>query len=276
MTNWAPVAGDATKEERHCANVDYCGTKEVRSVQTLHMEYKIDNGVKAGAKFVNTGIVELKISTSASDLAIYGLGLVIKYNNTVLSYIDAEVLSESFVEVHVGGIDGDATATTAKAANGELRVNAYASVPGSDMINTTLDGEEVLVTVRFRINPDVAAGTTADFNIDVAGSSATTKDGEAVNVVWHDTDEDDTTDDTIIGSIATVALGDVVKLATGATITMMDATEMLRIISGESTTEYLAEADIDKDGKITAADFAAMQKYLVSGDYEALVMNGVN
>jgi len=241
----------------------------------MKLSFTTTNAKNGNATFVNSGLIALTVKTHAYKLPVWGLELSIKYNNQLVAFEGFDVNNASFkdttkvasknIELDNGGVvpagyvDRDEVVT----------ILAYAG-NGADgkAQNVELNGDgTALVTVYFRIL-DNTIGETAAFTV-VADS---------VEVVDKTPAEKTVSSVGTIPSVAIKALGDVngdeAQTAVGVA-TVADAIALQLIIDKNDNT-YNAMADIDKDGKVTVADFGYLMQY-ISGqiDYNELCAIGV-
>lgn len=226
-------------EQRVCS---VCGETEERAIEALSLidiALELENAVVEDADLTNSGLIALTIKTQASELDVWGVRLSIVYNSEMVSYAGMDGANAKFESVQVG------TGTV-----GTVIVLAYAPNDASGATaNITLDGDEALVTLYFRVAGEAEIGATADF--------AT---GSIFEVIDCDNNPVVATAPEAVTAEVTAQLG---YVSEGETITISDAQAMMLYITGEAEDDYCAAADIDQDGDIDAHDFALMQNYLL-------------
>ena len=252
-SNWvetkpATITSKGSKE-KVCA---HCGDKvveEIPCLEGIHVSYDIANGVSdKDDMIVNSGLIALTVKLTAENVDVWGIRLRLEYNDFV-EFESYELLTDAFGEdAIVNAKDGVVTVLVNVPNTDDNKKDSY-----------LVNGEMEFVTLYFRVAAD-AAFETVEFDTD---SCEVTQADASTLVV-----EADEIDDVKVGMLADVN-GDGV-------IDLVDASIIAGIITGEEAIEYSSEADIDKNGEVEVADFAAIQKYLVDiTTYEEMALNGV-
>ena len=236
-------------KEKVCA---HCGDKvveEIPCLEGIHVSYDVANGVSdKDDMIVNSGLIALTVKLTADNVDVWGVRLRIEFNEFV-EFESYELLTEAFGEdALVNAKDGIVTVLVNVPNTDENKKDSF-----------LIEGEMEFVTLYFRVAAD-AALETVEFDTELC---EVTQADNSVLVV-----EADEIDNVEVGMLADVN-GDGV-------IDLVDASIVAGIITGESDIAYSSEADIDKNGKVEVADFAAIQKYLVDmTTYEEMALNGV-
>jgi hypothetical protein len=200
----------------------------------------VENGVVADANIVNSGLVALKINVSAYKVDVWGVQLKVGFDTSALKFVEVKADNEVFEKT-----------VAANAVGNEVLVGLYVqnkATPADEMQNTTLNGVEAdFITLYFEVKDTVADGYVFDFAF-VAPAHVIDKDENTVEAnITADIEE-----------AKVYMLGDV---NADDVITIKDAAAAMSYVTFE-TEGYEAEADIDKDGKITATDFAYIMQHI--------------
>jgi hypothetical protein len=226
----ATIAKDGLKK-RTCV----CGAVEevvIPALPGMDVSISADNAFVAGADITNSGLVAVTLKTNTKSLGVWAIRLNVTYDPSVVTGVDAKAANEKFADIQVAYNNGVAT------------IVAYASVDSTDTV--TLADEEDLVVLYFRVAADAAVATNLEFATD------------NIEVIT------DTTAITVANATATAEVTAQLGFVTDdAEIDLTDAYAMKQYITGEAEEEYCAAADLNLDGKVSAADFGLMQKYLI-------------
>ena len=242
------VAGKKVREcEYGCKTLE---EEDIPAITGIEFKYEIYNARDTKAAFVNSGMVAFKISMNAYGISLNNIYLAFEYDVDVLEYAGCQKIFNAF----------EAQKVTINGANGVATVNYLV---GDDLAVETVSTEGEFVDfaiIEFKINP---AMTVAGLHEDVivAGaekgfvSSVSTynENGEAV-LPTVDTIDFGTPDKDITINKLCDASGDGVFSGTDAAICL----ELVKT----NGARYLAEADVDKNGKIELQDYLAIVQLL--------------
>ena len=212
-----------------------CGMTEevvIPALSGIEFDLEVDNATVSGAKLTNSGLVAVTIKTNTKSLAVWGIRMTVSFNNAALTFVSHDNANEKFADVQVAG------------STSEVTVVAYAS--GEKDQDITLEGEEALVVLYFRVDSNEAVGTELGFSTG------------AIEVL-------DTANNEILlpanaASAMTKVEATLGYVTNDAVINLDDAHAMMKLIASE---EYASAADIDLDGEVTPADFGLMQDRLL-------------
>ncbi len=253
-----------------------CGDKvtDDNYVKTdMKLAFTTTNAKKADAAIVNSGLIAVTIKTHAYKLPIWGLELSIKYNNQLVAFEGFEVNNASFkdtTKVASKNVESDGITTQGYVDRDEIVTVLATAGNGTDgkAQNVEVNGDGVaFVTVYFRVLDNTVGGNAAftivENSVEVVDKTAAEKTVSSVGT---------------IPSAAIKALGDVngdAEYTAAGVATVKDAIALQLIVEKNNGT-YNAMADIDKDGKVTVADFGYLMQY-ISGEiaYNELCAIGV-
>ncbi len=271
-----------------------CGHKDTKNYGAqLYYNISIDNGVVAGAQLVNSGLLKVTLKTSAANLDVWGLKFSLGFDHDQLAYEKFVVLNSAFKDSTIVATE-NTTVERPQNANDTTfvdlpeTVNVVMTAPNTAAgakQNVTLNGKSVgLVEVYFRIlsnvgyNATTNTGSATNVSVGVASVEAIkyNANGDTAWTVDPVTSDNKTANATAYADGKIYMLGDVTKdaLSSNKVATLLDASALMEIITKNGA--YNAMADIDKNGKIELADFAALMTYIADGNYNVLVSNGVN
>ncbi|MBQ9112757.1 MAG: hypothetical protein IJY08_04165 [Clostridia bacterium] len=213
----------------------------------VNLTVSIDSAVKASAKLVNSGKMAVTIKANAYKVDLRSIYFELPYDTAKFTYSNAKIETTLFGDsgFAVGAKDG---------------VVAVQMTNPGNIDNITLNGTDVaLITLYFDIkNTVVQNDSVTDFSMNVKNTSVI-KVENAKNVAV----------DSTIGKAAAskvYVLGNV----TGGTIEAFaakkyaDDYDVVALIDILMAGKYDAVADMNKDGKVDAKDYAALGKYVVN------------
>lgn len=253
-----------------------CGTLLGTEEYTLGVEFSFDfdNALVAGANIVNSGYLAVKVYTNAYKQLVHSVdfsfGFITMTNDNFFTFEKVVVEDETspFYGMFFAAQDGS-------------NVNVYGTVQNDangNVVDVELDGaDQYLVTLIFKVADNANYyGTMENMAAFIAGDSiVNTVEGDVVDSAFAGYTDGDMTilgpveedeDGYEMPCIITInILGDVNGDATatnGSVASAVDVNKIRELIANE---EYLAEADIDKDGAITVRDFEFLAEYHVGG-----------
>ena len=210
----------------------------------LELNITADNAVVAGATIVESGKVKVTVSISSLDSDIWGTNFSVNYAATMFRFDSAKVITENFqtqanaVKVDVKDAKGN---VIGEKETGEVKVVAIANNDeAGNPQNVKLAGTETLVELYFT----VVGNAAKDQKFEIFEPSAGDLDGNK---------------EIKASGAATVDVAQIADVDGVAGINVNDLSALLRLYRNE---EYNAAADLDKDGEITALDFALLMNYL--------------
>lgn len=271
-----------------------CGHKETKNYGAqLYYNISIDNGVVAGAQLVNSGLLKVTLKTTAANLDVWGLKFSLGFDHDKLAYEKFVVLNSAFKDSTIVATENTLVERPANPNDTTFvdlpeTVNVVMTAPNTSAgvkQNVTLNGKsQGLVEVYFRIlsnvgyNAETNTGSATAVSVGVASVEAIkyNANGDTAWDVAPVTSDNKTSGANAFADGTIYMLGDVTKdaLSSNKVATMLDASALMEIITKNGA--YNAMADIDKNGKIELADFAALMTYIADGNYNVLVSNGVN
>jgi hypothetical protein len=232
-----------------------CGAKleAPYTLTDIKFTLKTDSGIKAGADIVNSGKMIVVIEASAYDIDLYSIDLQVKYDTSKYVYKGFKVSDYTKALIGESGVEvGNATAGL---------VGIYMANNGKTPTNVSLDkiANKALITLEFDVKADACVATT----------------GTTTGRVWIDTasvlkaDKDTKVDRNIADASKTVTiqtLGNVTKGTIESSKKLVDDYDGRALVKVMMTANaYEATADINKDGKVNGADYAALAKYIADG-----------
>lgn len=275
---------------------DVCNKTETKNYgDALYVNISMDNGVVAGAQLVNSGLLKVTLKTSAAKLNVWGMSFRLDFDHDILAYEKFVVLNSAFKDSTIVSNYNSVVETNPNPDDKTFvdlpeSVNVVMTAPNTTAgakQNVVLDGNlQGLVEVYFRVLGDcvydLGTGLATAQYVNVNIFDADVVEYNADGDIQHDVDvvdsENETATATTYAEGTIKVLGDVtgdVELTTpGKIATMLDASALMEIYTKNG--KYNAMADIDKNGKVDLADFAALMTFIADGKYNVLVANGVN
>ena len=268
---------------------DKCG--EVLGTQEcalgVEFSFEFDNALVPGANIVNSGYLAVKVYTNSYKQMIHSVDFSFWADSDLFTLEEVKVEDETspFYGMFFAGQTSD-------------MVNVYGTVQNDadgNVVDVEWDGaNKYLVTLIFKVADDANGEYTWS---EITTEFLTANDLVTVNAVDEKVEigsafagyvyEDDYFAATILGPVVkdeetgvevpfilTIkVLGDVngdAYSTFGSVVSAVDVNKVRELIANE---EYLAEADVDKDGAITVRDFEFLAEYHVGGmTYEELCM----
>ena len=267
-----------------------CGAERTRPIPMRDYDLKFLYDIKHAKetfeateyKIVNSGLIELTIKTRAEMFDIYGISLKLIYDPAVLEFVKAGDHNTNFEIFNVWNQVNPATDEQAATAYISMMAEAT-KFTGSvnSQKNLTLDGEVVFAKLYFRVKDDVKAGTAITFTVNddsslsafvpgtVGGMTDFTSPEEAAKVcLGEGIDGSD-----VIVKATTVLLGDINGDGYIKSIDRI-AFQYEFIKSMQTLGYYVSEADLDRDGFITLADYARIGLFILgSHTYNEIIAN---
>ena len=267
-----------------------CGAERTRPIPMRDYDLKFLYDIKHAKetfeateyKIVNSGLIELTIKTRAEMFDIYGISLKLNYDPAVLEFVKAGDHNTNFEIFNVWNQVNPATDEQAATAYISMMAEAT-KFTGSvnSQKNLTLDGEVVFAKLYFRVKDDVKAGTAITFTVNddsslsafvpgtVGGMTDFTSPEEAAKVcLGEGIDGSD-----VIVKATTVLLGDINGDGYIKSIDRI-AFQYEFIKSMQTLGYYVSEADLDRDGFITLADYARIGLFILgSHTYNEIIAN---
>lgn len=261
-------------------NCTKCNTVVGTEEYTLGVQFsfEFDNALVPGAAIVNSGYLAVKVYTNAYKQMVHSVDFTF-YADSALFTLDKVVVEDQnspFYGMFFAGQTGsfvNVYGTVANDANGKTQ-------------NVELNGaDQYLVTLIFKVADDANSAfattetVTGFFGFDGA-SEVNALDESVINsafagyhvaglgTVLGPVDDNktpnDATDDKYF-ELTIKILGDVNGDATKTNGAVASAVDVNKIRDLIAKGEYLAQADMDKDGAITVADFEYLAVYHVGG-----------
>ena len=253
----------------------------------VQLSFEFDNALVPGAAIVNSGYLAVKVYTNAYKQMVHSVDFSFGFADSHYFDLTGNYSSDifTFEEVVVEDQNSPFYGMFFAAQTGNT-VNVYGTVQNDANGNTQnveLDGaDQYLVTLIFKVADDAnLGGTIINQAIALAGTSVVnTVEGDAINSAFaglnvptvgtvlgpvddNKTPDDKTDDMPFIFDIE--ILGDVNGDATLTNGSVASAVDVNKIRDLIAKGEYLAQADMDKDGAITVADFEYLAVYHVGG-----------
>ena len=267
-----------------------CGAERTRPIPMRDYDLKFLYDIKHAKetfeateyKIVNSGLIELTIKTRAEMFDIYGISLKLNYDPAVLEFVKAGDHNTNFEIFNVWNQVNPATDEQAATAYISMMAEAT-KFTGSvnSQKNLTLDGEVVFAKLYFRVKDDVKAGTAITFTVNddsslsafvpgtVGGMTDFTSPEEAAKVCLGEGIDSSN----VIVKATTVLLGDINGDGYIKSIDRI-AFQYEFIKSMQTLGYYVSEADLDRDGFITLADYARIGLFILgSHTYNEIIAN---
>ena len=253
-------------ERNECTVCDYF---EERACSVSGMVYTmdIDNAVKSGVGYSDSSLIAVTVSVeSFAGVDVWGLAFDVVYDDAILNFVKAELVSDVFVDKYMVNDNGGYVSIAANVA--DILVDG---VKYAQSYEVTADKHE-FVTLYFRVAPTVEvegeevrgaieAVTTVEFSFD---------DQEA-----YDTDLNAIAFDGEVESIEILPFMDVTR---NGAVAYNDVLVAYQIALGQQgALVYDVTVDVNKDGVVDFADVYALYEYEVGvKNYEDMVNLGVN
>lgn len=244
------VCAHTWTENGKTVSCDYTEVRTLPKKSDLKLDISVDNAVVKGAEIVESGKVKVTVSLSATHADVWGANFVVGYDADILSFVGAEDISDNFI------VTGNAQ-TAVKTENkknvtyetGEVwvLVEAENDAEGNAQ-NITIEGSEALVDIYFTVVGDAKY----DENDKLVASDLTFKKASAG-------DKDSKTVEINKEAKASAAVKYIADVDGNKEVNVNDLSALLKLMRSE---KYSAAADLDKDGEITAIDYALLANYL--------------
>jgi hypothetical protein len=229
----------------------YCGAEktEYPSFEGIKVSFDTTSGIYNGDVIVNGGLVVLNVYIEGTEADVENIQIKLNYDADRLTYVSQELAL--FEHAYANFANGEGTIFL-HGAEGET--DAHSAV--------TINGKVLVAQITFRVD-DFADVLAPDADVDTA---KTTFSFVEVNALTPDGDDADTESD-VIGARFEEATLDVTVEKLGAISTndkcvgINDATAIMDLVY-DSTAEYNARADINKDGYVDAFDYIYLAQYL--------------
>ena len=267
--DWAAIEGNSNIEQRFC-HTEGCDYYEERLIAEVEYFVDIENTL-GNVGFTDSSLIAVVIKIKA-DKPVWGVRFDVKYDEN-LTFVGAEGLSEKLNRNFDANDNGEGTVTVAAGAS-----NSTDKKPA----NVIIEGKEELAVLYFRVTlPLDETGLPvigADENDQpIVGFGKTTTTVTVVPVDAWDKDHDDLL---AKGDAETIEILPFMDVNLDGDVNMNDALYMYEILlavdDDNITTDYDVALDIDKNGKIEAADYIALYRYLVHAwTYEYMTQIGV-
>ena len=246
-----------------------CGYSETREYTVSGMKYTmdIDNAVKSGAGYSDSSLIAVTVSVeSFAGVDVWGLAFDVVYDDAILNFVKAELVSDVFVDKYMVNDNGGYVSIAANVA--DILVDG---VKYAQSYEVTADKHE-FVTLYFRVAPTVEvdgeevrgaieALTEVEFSFD---------DQEA-----YDTDLNAIAFEGEAESIEILPFMDVTRNGAVAYNDVLVAYQIALGQQGELV--YDVTVDVDKNGVVDFADIYALYEYEVGvKNYEDMVNLGVD
>lgn len=239
----------------------------------IGFDLKVDSAIVAGADIVDSGRIEVDVLVNAYDIDVYSIYFDLAYNANHLKFVEAKLPESS--PFGISGLDANATVSAAAG-----KVHVYLANYGEKLSNIDFDlfGEQMaIVTLVFDVKNVNATGTgkTASgvalnaISVHEANGSVVDVAAEAVApATFNKLLNSDLTEGFDIYMLGNVTKGVVENQNQTARIDDFDALNWESLfIEGE----YLAAADINKNGELDAYDYQYICDYIVQAiDYNGL------
>lgn len=229
---------------------DYTEVRTLPKKSDLKLNISVDNAVVEGAEIVESGKVKVTVSLSAMHADVWGANFVVGYDAKILSFVGAEDISDNFI------VTGNAQ-TAVKTENkkdvtyetGEVwvLVEAENDAEGNAQ-NITIEGSEALVDIYFTVVGDAKYNEDDKLvasDLTFTKASAGDKDSKTVEINKEEK--------------ASAAVKYIADVDGNKDVNVNDLSALLKLMRSE---KYSAAADLDKDGEITAIDYALLANYL--------------
>lgn len=227
-----------------------CGKTEVKKQDILKgIGYfvTVDNADIKGAVITDRSLVAVTVSLDANNVDLWSIKFDLNYDNTVLTFEKAEFVCDELNTVAGASDNGTFVTVAAQTHNAE----------DGSLRNTTINEMTAVVVIYFRVN--YAGNTETDLTIGNIDTVVVTEKGS----------EDVEPLTPYNNSFDIERFLDINK---DGDFNIHDMYIIYTIITGESSIEYTALADLDRDGEITMADYLAIFDYYIgSVTYDKLV-----
>ena len=255
-------------------NVYLCGLCDEKIEVTLdklsgiEMEITAQSGIFEGAHIVNGGKVQFVIKLNVADIDASMLQAQFVYNADVLKFESAEVapIFDAYNEKNELAVKTETVynAIVEDDMGGLTIISDASNTADGKAVDANLNGEIAYAVLTFSVSEKAYYSDGAPVTEYIMGAVT-----ELTN-----------TDHEITASEIAGTEFDIHKIGSingDKYINTVDALAIKQIMFGElkdaegKVIEYLAEADIDKDGQITLNDYVQLRKYLIyEVEYEAL------
>lgn len=227
------------------------------------------NGDLAGYNFIDGDVLAVTINMSAFETNVWGFNFAVDYNATALNFLGYKFYANDvFANFMVNNIVADAPEyedvnndgkdeliSLIKNADGTVKVSAYTeNAMDGTMFETKVSGTKKVVTLYFQVEALYVENIKG---IDYVKSEDYI--GLFVNASAADAKgEIETNGDLFIDTI-----GLLMDTNFNGNANITDVQNCVKIIKGQADVEYLAAADINKDGVVNLTDLDLMNKALV-------------
>ncbi len=209
---------------------------------------KIDNAAVAGAGFADSSLVKITISlASATKAEVSSLGFDLKYDNTILNFVEAKFVSETFTTMCMANDNGTYVTVVANVPNNADKTAA----------NTVIEAEQALVELYFRVNNATAKETTVSFDeIEIRNAEKNALLGS--------------------GADAKMVINKFMDFNADGDVNLADIMFAYDVMAGLAEATYDVTVDMDKDGDIDVEDITYLYEYYAGiKSYEDVIKLGV-
>ncbi len=229
---------------------DYTEVRTLPKKSDLKLDISVDNAVVEGAEIVESGKVKVTVSFSAMHAEVWGANFVVGYDASILSFVGADDISDNFIVT--GNAQTDVKTENEKNVTYEtgevwVLVEAENDAEGNAQ-NITIEGSEALVDIYFTVVGDAKYNEDDKLvasDLTFTKASAGDKDSKTVEINKEEK--------------ASAAVKYIADVDGNKEVNVNDLSALLKLMRSE---KYSAAADLDKDGEITAIDYALLANYL--------------
>lgn len=270
-----------------CAN---CGNKVTMDVVKAGIDFtlNVDNAVKPGTSYtydvngeidgitiIDGEVIAVDIDMSAFETKVWGFNFEVNYIAASMNFLGYKFhAGEKFANYKVNNIVEDykqyddvnndgvsELVRVVKDAYGTVKVSAYTenAIDGT-MFDATVTGTEKVVTLYFQVEDIYEYTELGVDDVDYVGE---------IYLSLYEISVTNTEDEVdAYGDFFGAYVDEMMDTNVNGNFNITDVQNCVKIIKGQADVEYMAAADVNKDGAVNLTDLDLMNKYLV-GEVDA-------